>query len=117
MNQNITVQHNAIRYDTKRTPTRQFFFFFRAQILASLAYSRDTEGVHFVNPQAWVTQNLFKQTSIWDIPLMKPRYACAIPNPTTLSEEDALRAEVLERNLQFYRMGGACDSGLVSVDP
>lgn len=88
------------------------------QLLAALAYSHDTEGVHFVDPQTWVTQNLFKSTSIWDIPLMKPRFACAIPNPAPSAlgvDDDAARAEVLERSLKFFRMGGACENGLVSL--
>ncbi|CAM9840562.1 unnamed protein product [Scytosiphon promiscuus] len=90
------------------------------QLLAALAYSRNPVGVHFVNPQAWVTQNLFKQTSIWDIPLMKPRYACTLPEspliPPSLVEDDAARADVLERSLEFFRMGGSCEDGIITVD-
>lgn len=86
------------------------------QLLAAHSYAQDTDGVHYVDPQAWVTQNLFKAASVWDIPLMKPRFACAIPNPTTLPEEDEARAGALERSLEFFRMGGSCENGLVALD-
>lgn len=47
---------------------------------------------------------------------MKPRFACALPNPAPSTlEDDAARAEVLERSLRFFRMGGACENGLVSL--
>ena len=56
-------------------------------------------------------------TSVWDIPLMKPRFACAIPNPTALPRDDAARADALSRSLDFFRMGGACENGLVALEP
>lgn len=87
------------------------------QLLAALSYAQGTEGVRFVNPQTWVTQNLFRASSVWDIPLMKPRFACAIPDRTTLPEDDATRADALEKSLAFFRMGGRCENGLVGLFP
>eukprot|EP00903_Cladosiphon_okamuranus_P019226 g17680.t1 len=87
------------------------------QLLAAHSYAQDTDGVRFVDPQAWVTQNLFKVTSVWDIPLMKPRFACAIPTPSALPNDDEVRAGALKRSLEFFRRGGSCDNGLVALNP
>ncbi|CAN0343563.1 unnamed protein product [Ectocarpus sp. 12 AP-2014] len=86
------------------------------QVLAALAYSRETPGVWFVDPQAWVGQNLFKEASIWDVPLVKPRYACAIA-PAQLKPRSPNTAEVLQSNLDFFSKGGKCANGLIDVMP
>lgn len=109
---------NPKKQRNRYLPTYPCIHLLRAtQLLAAHSYAQDTEGVHFVDPQAWVTQNLFKATSVWDIPLMKPRFACAIPNPTALPRDDAARADALSRSLDFFRMGGACENGLVALEP
>ncbi|CAM9403327.1 unnamed protein product [Ectocarpus fasciculatus] len=84
----------------------------RLWVLAALAYSRETPGVWFVDPQAWVGQNLFKEASIWNIPLVKPRYTCAIA-PSQLEPGSPSTVEVLQKNLDFFSKGGKCASGLI----
>ncbi|CAM9900724.1 unnamed protein product [Ectocarpus fasciculatus] len=86
------------------------------QVLAALAYSRETPGVWFVDPQAWVGQNLFKEASIWNIPLVKPRYTCAIA-PAQLEPGNPNTAEVLQSNLDFFSKGGKCANGLINFMP
>lgn len=48
------------------------------KILAALAYSRNEPGLWFLNPPQWVTHHMFMDVSIWDIPLVKPRFACSM---------------------------------------
>eukprot|EP00903_Cladosiphon_okamuranus_P009984 g9470.t1 len=87
------------------------------QVLAALQYSRQTEGIWFVDPQAWVSQHLFKETSIWDIPLVKPRFTCAI-SPTILRQRDDVdAADLLEDSLDFFSRGGKCPNGQIDVKP
>ncbi|CAB1119417.1 unnamed protein product [Ectocarpus sp. CCAP 1310/34] len=86
------------------------------QVLAALAYSRETPGVWFVDPQAWVGQNLFKEASIWDVPLVKPRYMCAIA-PAQLEPGSPNTANVLQSNLDFFSKGGKCANGLIDIMP
>lgn len=82
------------------------------QVLAALAYSRNTPGVWFLDPQAWVGQHLFKEASIWNIPLVKPRYTCAIA-PAQLETGSPKTAEALQSNLDFFSKGGQCANGLI----
>ncbi len=47
---------------------------------------------------------------------MKPRFACALPDPAPAAlEDDVARAQALESSLRFFRRGGACENGLVSL--
>ena len=86
-----------------------------SQVLAALQYAQETEGIWFLDPQAWVSQHLFKEESIWDIPLVKPRFTCAI-NPMVLRQREDLEvADVLAANLDFFSRGGKCQNGLINV--
>lgn len=84
--------------------------------MAALAYSRDIPGMWFINPQEWVARNLFKTVSIWDIPLLKPRYTCTIDPALERSEltNPAFVSE-LKSNLDFFAKGGTCESGLIDM--
>ncbi|CAM9138496.1 unnamed protein product [Ectocarpus sp. 12 AP-2014] len=83
----------------------------RNRMLAALAYARNTPGVWFGDPQVWVGQNLFQEASIWDIPLVKPRFTCAI---ALAPEPDCLRAATtLQNSLDFFFRGGKCKDGLI----
>ncbi|CAM9350086.1 unnamed protein product [Scytosiphon promiscuus] len=88
------------------------------QVLAALQHSRQTEGVWFLDPQTWVSRHLFKEASIWDIPLVKPRFTCAI-NPVHLRNngDDFDVAEVLENSLDFFSKGGKCTNGQIDFKP
>ena len=85
------------------------------QVLAALQFARETKGIWFLDPQAWVSQHLFKEESIWDIPLVKPRFTCAI-NPTVLRQRKDLDvADVLGDSLDFFSRGGKCENGQIDV--
>lgn len=85
--------------------------------MASLAYSKSTPGVWFVNPQEWLTRNLFKAVSIWEIPLLKPRYTCAVDPTLKRSDElpHAVLVAGLKSNLDFFAKGGTCESGVIDI--
>eukprot|EP00752_Nemacystus_decipiens_P007288 g6521.t1 len=82
------------------------------QMLAALQYKRATTGMWFFNPSEWVTKHLFQAASIWEIPLVKPRFACEIY--PSRSVEEAEVAGVLRRNLDFFAMGGTCEGGTIA---
>ena len=84
--------------------------------MAALAYSRRTPGIWFVNPQEWLARNLFKAASIWEIPLLKPRFTCAI-DPTLQRSEmpHELLVVGLKSNLDFFVKGGTCESGVIDL--
>lgn len=67
-----------------------------------------------MNPREWVAEHLFKETSIWDIPLVKPRFSCGV-DPALLGSGVDI-AEVLERSLELFSGGGTCESGFIDVD-
>ncbi len=90
--------------------------FFALQVLAALQFFRQTEGIWFLDPQAWVSQHLFKEASIWDIPLVKPRFTCAI-NPTLLKRGGVDVADTLRYSLDFFTRGGTCTNGQIDVKP
>ena len=48
------------------------------KMLAALAYARNPPGIWFFNPSKWVEQHMFKSASVWDIPLVKPRFSCMV---------------------------------------
>ena len=86
------------------------------QLMAALAYSRNTPGVWFIDPQTWVAQHLFRTESIWEIPLVKPRYTCSIDRSAMKSDADSTDvALVLRSNLDFFTRGGTCESGYIGL--
>ncbi|CAM9587062.1 unnamed protein product [Ectocarpus sp. 6 AP-2014] len=86
------------------------------QVLAAVAYSRETPGVWFVDPRGWVGQNLFKEASIWDIPLVKPRFTCTIA-ADKLDSASPKTAEALQSIVDFFAIGGKCANGLIAAAP
>ncbi|CAN0334430.1 unnamed protein product, partial [Ectocarpus sp. 12 AP-2014] len=86
------------------------------QVLAAVAYSRKTPGVWFVDPRGWVGQNLFKEASIWDIPLVKPRFTCTIA-ADKLDSASPKTAQVLQSSVDFFANGGKCANGLIAGAP
>lgn len=84
--------------------------------MAALAYSKNTPGVWFIDPETWVSQHLFRTTPIWEIPLVKPRYTCSIdPSALKSDAENMDMALILQSNLDFFTQGGKCDSGYIDV--
>ncbi|CAM9945112.1 unnamed protein product [Ectocarpus sp. 12 AP-2014] len=86
------------------------------QVLAAVAYSRKTPGVWFVDPRGWVGQNLFKEASIWDIPLVKPRFTCTMV-ADKLESTSRKTAQVLQSSVDSFANGGKCANGLIAGAP
>jgi len=67
---------------SERTHTRAGVFpgqrksYASVKLLAGLAYSQNSPGIWFLNAQQWVTHHMFRAASVWDIPLVKPRFGC-----------------------------------------
>lgn len=85
------------------------------QALAALQFSRNTPGVWFLNPQEWVADHLFKAASIWEIPLVKPRFTCSV-GPAA-HKKDADIAGILQRSLEYFSKGGTCENGVIAEEP
>lgn len=85
-----------------------------AQVLAALAYSRNLPGVWFMNPPQWVTHHMFQPASIWDIPLVKPRFGCAFD--ISLGPHGYDVAAELDRRLAFFVSGGGCERGFIALN-
>ncbi|CAM9164100.1 unnamed protein product [Ectocarpus sp. 6 AP-2014] len=85
------------------------------QMLAALQYKRAAPGIWFFNPQEWVTNHLFQTASIWEIPLVKPRFTCELDPVSSADESDV--ADILQRNLDFFAMGGTCEGGVIAMQP
>lgn len=83
-------------------------------MLAALAYSQNPPGVWFLNPQQWVTHHMFRTASIWDIPLVKPRFGCSASMSLSLEGYDV--ATELDK-LAASKDGGACESGFLALEP
>lgn len=82
-------------------------------MLAALAYSENPDGMWFLNPQQWVMHHMFQPASIWNIPLVKPRFGCS--SALSLSAQGYDVAHELGRFV--HGDGGKCDSGYLSLDP
>ncbi|CAM9604376.1 unnamed protein product [Scytosiphon promiscuus] len=87
---------------------------FVPEVLAALAYSRNEAGLWFINPQQWVTHHMFQQASIWDIPLVKPRFGCAFDISMAAQGYDV--AAALESQLGHFVSGSACERGFIPLD-
>lgn len=59
-------------------------------------------------------QHVFKEASIWDIPLLKPRFSCGVEH--TILDSGLNVADTLVRSLDFFSDGGTCENGLIHVD-
>lgn len=86
----------------------------KTQVLASLAYSLNPAGVSFINPQQWVARHMFKQVSVWDIPLVKPRFGCAVD--VSMSGQGYDVAAEMEKKLEYFSTGGLCETGYIALD-
>ena len=82
-------------------------------MLAALAYSRAEPGVWFINPTQWVTQHMFQPASIWDIPLVKPRFGCAFDISMAPQGYDV--AAALEEQLGHFKSGSSCVRGFIHI--
>lgn len=82
-------------------------------MLAALAYSENPSGMWFLNPQQWVMHHMFQPASIWDIPLVKPRFGCS--TALSLSAQGYDVAHELARFV--HGDGGKCDTGFLDLEP
>lgn len=76
-------------------------------------YARNPPGVWFINPQQWVIHHMFEQASIWDIPLVKPRFGCAFDMSMAVKGYDM--AAALEDQLRHFMSGSSCELGFISL--
>lgn len=81
------------------------------QVLAALSYSRNPDGVAFTNPSKWIHNHLFDDVSIWDVPLVKPRFSCTVDTSLSLKGYDV--AAELDKMLLSFQRGGRCESGFI----
>eukprot|EP00903_Cladosiphon_okamuranus_P008170 g7869.t1 len=86
---------------------------FVPEVLAALVYARNPPGVWFVNPQQWVMRHMFEPASIWDIPLVKPRFGCAFDMSMAVQGYDM--AAALDDQLRHFMSGTACDLGFIHI--
>lgn len=84
-------------------------------MLAVISYSRNPSGVAFVDPKQWSRHNLFSHPSIWDIPLLKPRFGCTID--ISIQSQGYNVAQELRKWVDAFHHGASCHQGFVSVAP
>ncbi|CBJ32055.1 conserved unknown protein [Ectocarpus siliculosus] len=82
---------------------------FIPELLAGLSYARNTEGVSFHNPAQWTHDHIFKEKSVWDIPLVKPHFSCALDINLSLQGLDV--AEQIGNLVDSFRRGASCELG------
>eukprot|EP00903_Cladosiphon_okamuranus_P017929 g16497.t1 len=84
------------------------------EVLAALAYSQSPESLMFINPKQWSVENLFVHQSIWDVPLIKPRFGCNYDTSLSLSGYDL--SERTAKDLESFKVGLKCERGFREVD-
>lgn len=85
------------------------------QVLAALAFSRNPDSLVFTNPRRWSVENLFTTKSIWDIPLVKPRFGCNFD--MMLSQVGYDLSERIAEELVAFKLGHKCEMGFRAVHP
>lgn len=68
-----------------------------------------------MDPKQWSRQNLFSVPSIWDVPLVKPRFGCTIDTSLSASGYDV--ASWLTKSLDAFKYGAKCELGFKAVEP
>ena len=82
-------------------------------MLAALAYTLNRPDMWFFNPQKWVIHHMFHDASIWDIPLVKPRFGCSTSSWLATEGYDVAR----ELNALANSRGGRnCETGFLALD-
>lgn len=84
------------------------------QVLAALAFHNSPDSVTFVNPKRWSREKLFLKASVWDIPLIKPRFGCNYD--VTPSRNGYALSKALERELDAFKLGLKCELGFRNID-
>ncbi|CAN0000310.1 unnamed protein product [Ectocarpus sp. 6 AP-2014] len=84
------------------------------EVLAALAYSRSPPGVTFVNMNEWSHQNLFSEASIWDVPMVKPRFGCSFDR--SLGNQGYDMGEILAKELEAFKLGASCERGFKAIE-
>lgn len=69
----------------------------------------------FLNPKRWSRENLFSSASIWDIPLIKPRFGCNYD--MMLSQKGYDLGERLTQELEAFKLGLKCERGFREIRP
>lgn len=79
-------------------------------MLAASAFLSNLDGVRFVNSRQWHQAHLFREASIWDVPLIKPRFVCTID--TSLLEAHQTAGE-LRKWIAAFTRGARCELGYI----
>ncbi|CAM9729877.1 unnamed protein product [Scytosiphon promiscuus] len=92
------------------------------ELLAGLAYSQNPPGIWFLNPQQWVTHHMFQQASVWDIPLVKPRFGCSTNLALAAEGYDVAHelnrfADSVGSGVGVGSGGSKCETGFLQLDP
>lgn len=81
-----------------------------------MAFSRNHDSVLFVNPREWNVNNIFVMNSIWDVPLIKPRFGCTYD--MLLSQFGYDLSERIAKEFEAFKLGlGKCELGFRVVHP
>eukprot|EP00903_Cladosiphon_okamuranus_P019502 g17934.t1 len=94
---------------------RQYASVFIPEVLAALAFKRNPGSMVFMNPRQWSVQNLFVHQSIWDVPLVKPRFGCNYDIVLSVLGYDV--SERLVKELESFKLGLKCERGFREVHP
>ncbi|CAM9163653.1 unnamed protein product, partial [Ectocarpus sp. 8 AP-2014] len=84
------------------------------EVLAALAYSRGGHGVVFLDVRDWSRRNLFSNATIWDIPLLRPRFGCSFD--VSLSLKGYVLADAMTKELDGFKTGSTCELGFKPVE-
>ncbi|CAM9750544.1 unnamed protein product [Ectocarpus sp. 4 AP-2014] len=79
------------------------------EVLAALAYSSRPKGVDFINIREWHRDNLFSAPSIWEIPLVKPRFGCTFD--ASLGLRGYRVGDTIAKELEAFKLGASCELG------
>ncbi|CAM9650691.1 unnamed protein product, partial [Ectocarpus sp. 12 AP-2014] len=80
---------------------------FIPEVLAALAYSRGGHGVVFVDVRDWSRRNLFSNATIWNIPLLRPRFGCSFDVSPSL--KGYVLADAMTKELDGLKAGSKCE--------
>ncbi|CAB1106307.1 unnamed protein product [Ectocarpus sp. CCAP 1310/34] len=126
-NQRLVAPTNAEDGDTGRQTERVYEYLadvakahrgsaeiYIPEVLAALAYSLSPRGVTFVNIREWSHEHLFLEDSIWDIPMVKPRFGCSFDTSLTRDGYDV--GGMIAKELEGFKLGASCERGFKPVD-
>eukprot|EP00903_Cladosiphon_okamuranus_P017930 g16498.t1 len=86
---------------------------FIPEVLAALGFFRSPDTMEYMTPQQWSGENMIAIQSVWDVPLVKPKFGCSYDMGLSISGYDL--AEKLTDELELFKLGLKCDTGFRPV--